>query len=97
MNLRAMSSEHLKLSAMGPMVKISEAPGQESSASSCTSESLSDKEHELDKDMPFIKSQANKMHKSLTLVDNMQNKLVPPKATAADKDNMDVDSCFQTT
>ena len=97
MNLRAMSSEQLKLSAMGPMVKISEAPGQESSASSCTSESLSDKSHELDKDMPFIKSQANRMHKSLTLVDDMQNKLVPPKVSAENKDKMDVDSCFNTT
>ena len=83
---------------MGPMVKISEAPGQESSASSCTSESLSDKEHELDQDMPLIKAQASKMHKSLTLVDNMQNKLVLPKEDKdKDKDKMDVDSCFNTT
>ena len=79
---------------MGPMVKISEVPDQESSASA-TSESLSDKEHELDQDMPFIKAQANKMHKSLTLVEDFSNKLVKPKANANDK--MDIDSCFKDT
>lgn len=61
------SIDNIKLSEMGPMVKITEMPEGDSSASA-TSESLSDSEHELDRDMPKIKKTAAILHKSHTVV-----------------------------
>ena len=65
--MRAMSSEQLKLNEMGPMVKITEMP--EPDSASATSESVSDDDHELDRDKPLIQAAANKLHKSHTIVD----------------------------
>lgn len=42
----------MKLSEMGAMARITEQPERSESSDSATSESLSDKEHELDRDMP---------------------------------------------
>ena len=97
---RALSNEHIKLSAMGPMGKISEIIEEVSSSSqSCTSESLSDREHELDQDMPIIRSHAKKLHKSLThkekndrALNKLQGKVVQKQETKED-----VESCFNTT
>ena len=54
---------------------------EKSSSSSCTSESVSDEEHELDRDKLNIKEKAKQLHKSHTIVDvDAQKLLLSPKA-----------------
>ena len=85
----------LKLSEMGPMVKISEMPSEESAKSSTSSAhtlSDSDSEHELDRDKKVIKTKATKMNKSHK-VEDLTQQLLSPKADP----KQDIDSCFNTT
>ena len=54
---------------MGAMARITEQPEKSESSDSATSESVTDDEHELDRDKPLIKLAVNKLHKSHTIVD----------------------------
>ena len=68
--LRTVSVSNVKLSEMGPMVKITEMASGEGSSSTSSAHTLSDysdSEHDLDRDAKFIKNSARKLHRSQTV------------------------------